>query len=684
MLDVYAIAAGTTLSSGFFLLPGLAAGTAGPALGLAYLVAAIPMIPAMLSIVELSTAMPRAGGVYYFLDRTMGPLFGTVGGLGTWLALVLKVSFALIGMGAYVKLYFPNLPMLPVCLGIALLLGVLHLFGAKKSGKLQVVLLIGLLIILAFFLVGGTPRMNMDYFKGYFDAGLDGIMSTAGLVYMSYIGVTKVASLSEEVKEPEKNLPLGIFLALGTALAVYVVGTSIMVGVVSAPGLDGDLTPVASVGEVLFGITGKIALSFAALFAFISVANAGALSASRYPLAMSRDHLLPDIFRRMNGKGSPVTAVIITTAMICAVLILFDPMRIAKLASAFQLMMFAMVCFAVIVMRESHIDSYDPGFRCPLYPWVQVFGIFASGLLIIEMGWVPLLFSSALVFLGFVWYWVYAKKRVNRGGAVFHVFERLGRMRHEGLDRELRGIMREKGLREEDPFDDVILLSDICDLDYSDFEKATREVSERVATQLPETPDKIFEQFMRGTRIGATPVSKHVALPHYRSMKIQNPILLIVRSRRGVRIPGAIGLTPGEEPVAHALFYLVSPANNPAQHLRILAEIAERVESDRFMKDWMATNDTNELKMLMLQGVTRKTLTIEEKSWTDCLAGLYMRQLYFPGVHVVALIRKGGGVVPPNPETLLQYGDRLVIDGADEAVQELRLNFEQSGEMGMV
>ena len=90
LVDVYAIAAGTTLSAGFFLLPGLAAQQAGPALVIAYVIAAIPLIPAMLSIVELATAMPRAGGVYYFLDRSLGPLVGTIGGLGTWLALILK------------------------------------------------------------------------------------------------------------------------------------------------------------------------------------------------------------------------------------------------------------------------------------------------------------------------------------------------------------------------------------------------------------------------------------------------------------------------------------------------------------------------------------------------------------------------------------------------------------------
>ncbi len=158
LFHVYAIATGTTLSAGFFLLPGLAAIEAGPALPLAYLIAVIPLIPAMLSVIELATAMPRAGGVYYFLDRTMGPMVGTIGGIGTWLALILKVAFALIGMGAYVNLFFPNVGIIPFAIVIALILGLFSLFGSKKSGHLQILLVSFLLLFLLFFIIGGMPE----------------------------------------------------------------------------------------------------------------------------------------------------------------------------------------------------------------------------------------------------------------------------------------------------------------------------------------------------------------------------------------------------------------------------------------------------------------------------------------------------------------------------------------------
>jgi amino acid transporter len=341
LFHVYAIATGTTLSAGFFLLPGLAAIEAGPAVPLVYFIAVIPLVPAMFSIIELATAMPRAGGVYYFLDRTMGPMIGTVGGFGTWSALVLKVAFALIGMGAYIKLFFPSVEIVPVAVSTAIILGILSLFGSKKSGTLQILLVAVLLFCLFVFIGYGLPKVNINHFDNFLSSGWASILSASGIVYISYIGLTKIASLSEEVKNPERNLPLGIFLALGTALIIYVLGTMVMTGVIPLERFVGDLTPVATAGEYLFGKVGVILFSIAALFAFTSVANGGILSASRYPLALSRDHLLPRYFLKMSKWSTPIFAIMLTVGTIVVILLLLDPTGIAKLASAFQLMVFA-------------------------------------------------------------------------------------------------------------------------------------------------------------------------------------------------------------------------------------------------------------------------------------------------------------------------------------------------------
>ena len=136
LLDVFAITTGATLSGGFFILPGLAAAQAGPALVLAYLLVAVPLFPAVFSLVEMATAMPRAGGLYYFVDRSLGPGIGTIGGIGTWLALILKSAFALIGMGAYIALFLNQVSIIPVAVGFAVAIGLLNLISVKGSGRL--------------------------------------------------------------------------------------------------------------------------------------------------------------------------------------------------------------------------------------------------------------------------------------------------------------------------------------------------------------------------------------------------------------------------------------------------------------------------------------------------------------------------------------------------------------------
>jgi basic amino acid/polyamine antiporter, APA family len=673
LLDVYAIATGTTLSAGFFLLPGLAAEIAGPALVLSYLVATIPLVPAMFSIVELATAMPRAGGVYYFLDRSLGPAVGTVGGLGTWIALMLKVAFALVGMGAYVALFVPDLRVTPVAVGLALVLGVLNLFGAKGSGRLQVLLVVGLLLILGAYIGDGLAHLEPRRFRGFFDAGFGAILSTAGFVYISYIGVTKVASLSEEVRDPERNLPLGVFLALGTAVLVYALGTTVIVGVVPMEELAGDMTPVATAAFRLTGRWGMALVSAAALFAFLSVANAGILSASRYPLAMSRDGLMPAALRRMSANKVPRLAVVLTVAVIVAVLLLLDPARIAKLASAFQLLMFALVCLAVIVMRESRIASYDPGYRSPLYPWMQLFGIVAPFVLIAEMGAVALLFSFGLVAVSGLWYAFYGRKRVTRSGALFHIFARLGEQRIDtGLDPELRGILKEKGVREHDPFDDVVAGSLVLDAGpAATLEEITRLVAERMAAGLPATADELEAGFLQGNRMGATPVTHGVSLPHLRLFGIDRPALMMVRSRGGVlvEITDVHGGSARDD--IHAFFFLVSPEEEPRLHLRILAQIAERVDDDDFMPSWLAAANEQVMKEILLRDERYLSLRLAADGPTAELVGKTLRELRLHEGVLVALVRRRGEILIPRGNTVLEPGDRLTILGDPEGIRAL-------------
>jgi len=247
------------------------------------------------------------------------------------------------------------------------------------------------------------------------------------------------------------------------------VGVFIMLMVLDPNELRSDLTPVATAAEAFFhwlpGQVGLMLIVVAALAAFASTGNAGLMSASRYPMAMARDGLFPARFAEVGRFHTPTASILASGALMIACIVLLDVEGIAKLASVFQLLIFSLLCLAVIVMRESRIESYDPGFRSPLYPWIQIAGIVVPFWIITTMGTMSILFSLGLVVLPIGWYFWYAADRVQRDGAIYHWFARLGKRRYAGLDRELRGILKEKGLRSDDPFDEVVARAGVIDAD---------------------------------------------------------------------------------------------------------------------------------------------------------------------------------------------------------------------------
>lgn len=674
LLDVYAIATATTISGGFFLLPGLVAAKAGAAVPLVYLLAVIPLIPALLSMVELSTAMPKAGGLYYFLDRSMGPLVGAIGGLGTWLALSLKTAFALIGIGAYLELFFPELSLRPLAIGLAVLFGYINLLGAKKTGFFQVILLYGLLLIVGWFSVGGIFQAEVKHFSGFLNSEFHAIFGAAGMAVVSYVGLTKIASVAEEVKNPEKTIPLGIFLALGTVILIYGVGTSVMVGIIPPESLRNDITPAATAAEKINSTWGAALMTIAALLSFSAVANAGILSGSRYPLAMSRDHILPKFFQTLGKNLIPKNSINVTVGLIILCLILFDPTKIAKLASAFLLLIFALICLAIIVMRESRIVSYDPGYRSPLYPWMHIFGIITPLWLIVEMGWLPSLFILALLGLGGAWYFYYARDNVVRNGAIYHVFARLGDQHLEGLDYELRSLLKEKRMREQDSFDAVITNASIIDITKkTSFEEIVDKAAACFDERFPGKGELLIESFLERTRVGATPVSNGIALPHARLPGIKETELVMVRSHTGVKVdiddkfPGEHG---SSQPV-FAFFFLVGPGENPGQHLRILAKIATHADDEKFIKQWISAKNELEMKKLILRDDRFLSLKLRPGSRSASFIDCVIHDLNLPQGSLIAVVHRDGRILVPRDSTELMEGDRLTIIGYPKGIQEL-------------
>ena len=685
LFHVYAISTGAMFSSGFFLLPGLAAAKTGPSVILAYLCAGLLMIPAMLSKAELSTAMPRAGGTYYFLDRSLGPLVGTVGGIGTWIVMSLKSAFALIGMGAYLALA-ADLPIQAVAVALTLIFAVFNIVGVKETVGFQAGLMLTVLALLTLFVAEGLSDIfqTEDFatvfetrFTPFFEYGLEGFVGTVGFVVVSYAGLTKVASVAEEVKDPERTIPLGMILSLVTATLLYFVGISVMIFFLPTEQFHGDLTPVATSASVFMdwiprGLGPKMVI-VAAVAGFAAAGNAALMSASRYPLAMARDRLIPDIFARLSPRFStPIPGIVVTAILMISFILLLSVQSVAKLASSLQLLIFGLVCFSVIVMRESRIDSYDPGFRSPWYPWTQLAGMGASVWLMIEIGTLPLLFTIGLCTLSATWYFTYVQGRVSRGGAIFHVFARIGSHRFEGLDPELRSIMKEKGLRAEDPFEDVVARASIIEAPPgSSFDELVGQAAKILSGRMPLSAEEIREGILEGTRLGATPVSHGAALPHVRIKDAEHPEMVLIRVKDGIEIIAEEG-SYGTSGKVFALFVLASPEENPSRHLRLLAEVAGRVDDDDFLGAWLGAPHESRLKEVILRDERFLRLHLDTESPAAIWIGQTVRELHLPHGCLIAMIRRQGiGTMVPDGRTVLEDGDRLTIIGEPEGVHRL-------------
>ncbi|HHB51854.1 MAG TPA: amino acid permease [Saprospiraceae bacterium] len=137
---VIAISIGGMLGSGIFVLPGIAAVQTGSSVWLAYFLAGMCVLPAVLSKGELATAMPTSGGTYVYIERAFGPGMGTITGLGLWLSLLLKSSFALVGFGAYLSI-FADFPLRGTALVFLAVVMFLNIMGVKKVGNVQMIIL---------------------------------------------------------------------------------------------------------------------------------------------------------------------------------------------------------------------------------------------------------------------------------------------------------------------------------------------------------------------------------------------------------------------------------------------------------------------------------------------------------------------------------------------------------------
>ena len=611
--DVFAVAAGAMISSGLFILPAIAFSKAGPAVILSYFLASLLVIPSVLSKAELATAMPRAGGTYFFVERSLGSPLGLFSGLAGWFSLALKSAFAVVGMAILIEITlqtFLSAQLSPwhlkaISILCCLAFTALNIVSVKHTSRFQIVLVGVLLAILAMFVIFGSGTVEAVRYEGFLDKGWFAILATAGLVFVSFGGLTKVASIAEEVKHPGRNIPLGMILAWSVVTVLYLCVITITVGVLDGKELGDSLLPVSLAASKFMGPAGFAILGLAAIAAFVTTANGGILAASRSPMAMSRDHLLPPPLSRVNKRfNTPHISILLTGGFMIAAIVCLDIESLVKTASTLKIILFILTNASVIIMRESRIQSYRPKFRSPLYPYIHILAILACSILIIDMGKVPLLICAGFVGLSAVWYVLYVSKRVSRASAAMHIVERVTdrELKTVTLENELRDVLLERDEVIEDRFDRLIRECEILDIQGK---KTAEEVFRQIAAILQKRLDineyVLFEKFLHREAEAGTVVQPGFAIPHIVVEGQKKFDVLLVRAVDGIDFPYA------PDPV-RVMFVLAGSKDERNYHLRALMAIAQIVQEKRFEQRWLTARDAAAMRNLILLSTRKRDI----------------------------------------------------------------------------
>jgi basic amino acid/polyamine antiporter, APA family len=599
LFEVFAIASGAMISSGLFILPAIAYQETGASVIVSYLIATLLMIPTLLSASELTTAMPKAGGNYFFIDRSLGPALGTIGGVSSWFALSAKTAFALIGIGAFVQLFNPglsdfNLKMIAII--FCIIFTVINLVGVKHAGKTQVYLVVGLLSILVFYVIVGFFYIEPSRFQPFAPHGYGSIFATAGAIFVAFMGLIQVCSVSEEIEKPKRNIPLGMLLAWSIVSALYILVVTVTVGLLDHTVLTSTLMPISKGAEVFAGEIGLIILGVAAILAFITTANAGILSSSRYPLALSKDQLLPGFFSKLSKKGTPFISILFTSGFMISIILFLDLEGLVKVASTLVLLMYVLTNLSVISMRESKIRNYRPSFSSPFYPLVQIIGIVGYIVLIFGMGIFSIAIVGVFILCGFLWYWFFARDKIWREYSLLHIVERLTGEKKTSylLEEELREILIERDNIQEKRFEDLIKNCEILDLHkLLTPDKLSMVLSERLHNKLDIDKEKLRE-LLRSKECDSNCVLQPgmSIISHLIKGKDKLDIVL-VRTKKGLIISKDI------DPI-YSFFIIVASEDQQNFYWHTLMWVAQIAEQEGFQDNWLKAKNEEDLRTVFL------------------------------------------------------------------------------------
>jgi len=414
LMHVTMIGVGAMIGAGIFVLTGLAAGIAGPALILVFALNGLVTGLTAMSYAELGSCFPEAGGGYLWVKEALPQPNGFLSGWISWFAHAVACSLYAVAFGAFSvdllqmggvdfsRIIPESIKAEPHVLGaklIAVIITLLFVYinfrGAKETGQAETFVTLLKIVVIALFIgfgifamfSGQQPEPWQRHFKGFFQKGPLGIIMAMGLTFIAFEGYEIIAQCGEEVKNPKRNIPRSIFLSLLIVVPIYILVAFVALGAVSPEGGQptwqylgekGELAMIEAAESFMLGKLGRIIFLIGGLFSTMSALNATVYSSSRVSFAMGRDHNLPGLFGRIHHKKrTPHLAVFISGAFIILMAAALPIEDIASATDAMFLLLFIFVNLAVINLRKNRPDL-DRGFKVPLFPYIPVLATFLN------------------------------------------------------------------------------------------------------------------------------------------------------------------------------------------------------------------------------------------------------------------------------------------------------------------
>ncbi len=416
LLEATTLGVGAMIGAGIFILSGMAAGIAGPAAIISYVLCGLMTLFTALSYSELSSSIPLAGGGYTFVHQGLG---GYIAFLNGW-ALIFGsvVACALYALG-FAEHFNPLLDLVvkvspPVkfsAFAIALLLLLINIKGTKESGKTQNFFTITKVVMLIIFIGLCIPFFRPENFKPLAPFGFTGIISATALIYISFFGFELISSASEEIKNPKKTVPKAILLSLFIPTLIYVAVVLVSVGILDYQTLGTSAAPLVLIAQKVLGSYGLLFVLIAGLLSTISALNATVLAAARQTYAMGRDGYLPGKIFRLHPKfKTPYTAIAAVGVIVLLFTLSGEVEFVAHLANFCYLFALILVNLSAIMLRKKEPRLKRP-FKLPWHPVIPLLAIASNVLILSFMSPRTYLLGAAWLGLGSLVYLAYSREQ---------------------------------------------------------------------------------------------------------------------------------------------------------------------------------------------------------------------------------------------------------------------------------